>query len=75
MTLKDYINNLQRFGAENPETLNLKVIYSKDEEGNEFKPVIYGASKGIFEDRSYISSDELKVFKRKKNEINAVCIN
>lgn len=39
MVLKDYIKNLQSFVEENPEAADMKVVYAKDGEGNDFHKV------------------------------------
>lgn len=39
MTLKEYIEYLDRFVERHPEALDLPVIYSVDENGTEFHPV------------------------------------
>ena len=67
MTLKKYIEGLQKFIKENPDTLGMQVVTSRDDEGNGFNPVYFTPSKGIFEDRDFIPSDS--------NETNAVCVN
>ena len=44
MTLKEYIEKLQEFSKENPEYLELEVVYAIDTEGNDFKPVYFDPS-------------------------------
>ena len=66
MTLKEYIEQLQKFAEMNPETLNMDVIYSRDDEGNGFQQVHYAPSKGFYEDMEFQEGDE---------SVNAVCIN
>jgi hypothetical protein len=75
MTLKEFIENLNKFVAENPETLEMQVVTSKDDEGNSFNLVHYEPSKGIFEDRDFISFEQYEDFERESSETNAVCIN
>ena len=78
MKLRDYIENLNKFVEENPEALELEVIYSSDDEGNDFSRVHYTPSKGIFEGGyrgEFISLEQLDDWCREKSEINAVCIN
>ena len=41
MKLKEYIEELNKFVQEYPESLELPVIYSKDDEGNAYHNVIY----------------------------------
>jgi|TARA_R110000751_G_scaffold120417_3_gene221147 hypothetical protein len=71
MTLKEYIANLKLFAETNPETLELEVITSKDDEGNGFNPVYYSPSKGEFKDRDFVPSGDLDDDER----VNAVCVN
>jgi hypothetical protein len=66
MKLKEYIEQLQKFAEMNPETLEMDVIYSRDDEGNGFQEVHYAPSKGFYEGYEFDESDE---------DVNAVCIN
>jgi hypothetical protein len=75
MTLREYIEQLQNFAQENPDTLDMDVIYSRDDEGNGFQKIYYSPSKGIYEDNEFISSEQLEDYERDENEINSVCIN
>lgn len=75
MTLKEFIENLNKFVKENPETLEMQVVTSKDDEGNGFNLVQCEPSKGIFEDREFISSEQYEDYEREDSETNAVCVN
>jgi len=75
MTLKEFIENLNEFVKENPETLEMQVIASKDDEGNGFYPVSFEPSKGVFEDGEYVSLEQYEDWDREESETNAVCIN
>ena len=75
MTLKEFIENLNKFVKENPETLEMEVITSRDEEGNGFYWVNYTPSKGIYEDGEFISSEQYEDYERDCNETNVVCVN
>jgi len=75
MTLKEYIEQLQKFVEMNPETLDMDVIYSRDDEGNGFGQVHYAPSKGFYEDMEFIASDQLEDYERDTTDINSVCIN
>ena len=66
MTVKEYLDKLQKLVEEHPEYLELKVVYSKDDEGNQFKPVIYDPSAGFYQRREFNSESKEK---------NAICIN
>lgn len=76
MTLKKFIENLNSFVKENPETLDMIVITSKDDEGNGFRAVYFTPSKGIFENGDeFISSDNYEDEERDASETNAVLLN
>jgi hypothetical protein len=83
MKLKEYIENLQNFVKENPETAELVVVYSEDPEGNNYQPVnFYNPSKGFFTQSEYafIHEDEFEELNEDNGEetytvSNAVCIN
>jgi len=75
MTLKQYIRKLQEFAQENPETLDMLVVSSSDDEGNSFSMVQYAPTKGIYENREFVTEDSIEDYGRDKEEINAVCIN
>ena len=62
MKLKDYAKKLAALAAKHP---NANVVYSKDDEGNQFNEVIYEPTAGTFEDDNFEKSDK----------VNAVCIN
>ena len=66
MKLREYIEQLQKFAEMNPETLDMDVIYSRDDEANGFQEVHYAPSKGTYEDYEFDESDD---------NVNAVCIN
>ena len=69
MTLKIYLEGLNKFAQENPETLEMEVVTSVDDEGNGFNPVLYSPTKGHYKQREFISH------KQSKNHTNAVCVN
>ena len=46
MKLREYIANLQKLAEERPETLDMDVIYSKDDEGNGYGQVYYAPGIG-----------------------------
>ena len=75
MKLKEYAKLINNIAKRYP---NLEVIYSKDDEGNDFQEVVYEPSIGYFEEGEYtefdsIESDEQQ-FLNIKN-CNAICIN
>jgi len=48
MKLKDYIEQLQQFVKENPESADKRVVYAKDDEGNGFGSYFYSPTKANF---------------------------
>jgi hypothetical protein len=75
MKFKEFLDNLNKYAKENPESLELDVITSKDDEGNGYNMVYYTPSKGIFEDREFIPKDQLQEWGRDEDDINAICVN
>ena len=75
MTLKKFIENLSEFVKENPETLDMQVITSRDDEGNGFNLVYCSPCKGIFEDGDFISSVNYEDDERDASETNCVLVN
>lgn len=75
MTLKEYIENLNEFVKENPETLNMQVVTSSDDEGNSYSLVHFTPSKGIYKNREFISYEQYEDWDREDSETNAVCVN
>jgi hypothetical protein len=65
VTLKEYLKKLQKLGKENPKALELTVITSADDEGNDFNEVHYEPSLGFFENREFDPT----------GTPNAVCLN
>ena len=57
---KDYLKSLQEIAKEYPESLEFEVIYSHDDEGNEYQGVIYEPSlcKARNEDGSPLNLDK-----------------
>ena len=75
MTLRQYFEEMKEFVETFPECLDMDVVYSRDDEGNGYQRVHYGPQKGIFENRDFISADQLEDYEREYSEINSVCIN
>jgi len=75
MKFKEYLDNLKKYAKENPDSLNYDVITSVDDEGNGYNLVHYSPSKGIFEDREFISEDGLEDYNRDKVDLNSICVN
>jgi len=75
MKFKEYLDNLNKYAKENPDSLNYDVITSVDDEGNGYNLVHYAPSKGIFEDREFIPEDGLEDYNRDKVDLNSICVN
>ncbi len=50
MKLKEYMKELKELVKKHPELANAELVTSSDDEGNDFIPVIYGPSAGIYKD-------------------------
>lgn len=74
MTLQEYYNKLTYFINNHPQALDFKVVYAKDDEGNEYKPVYYEPSIGFF-DGDYIGANSFEEHGIDPNHANCVCIN
>jgi len=70
MKLSEYIKNLQQYEKEYG---HLNVIYSADDEGNNFKNVIYSPSLGYYDGEDYMFVDEDEDYFHE--DVNCVCIN
>lgn len=79
MTLREYLEGINEFVTENPETLDMIVISAIDSEGNGFNPVNFGPCKGVFDDGEFIQAqqliDEPDEYDYVQSDFNAVCIN
>ena len=69
MKLKEYLENINKLAAENPEALEFEVISSIDDEGNGYKRIYYSPSLGSYDDGEFFVSDAYRL------EFNAICIN
>ena len=67
MKFKEYVENLNKLLNERPETAELDVVTSSDDEGNSYNLVHYTPTVGHFDDDDREFTEEL--------EINAVCVN
>lgn len=66
MILKDYIKQLQEIEEEHGG--ELEVVYSTDDEGNNFSPVHYSPSAGTMSDYGFDNDAD-------EEDIDSVCIN
>jgi len=71
-TLKQLISRLQDIAKENPEALDLPLVYSRDDEGNSFHKVYFDAGLGNYDEnkREFLNKEEAD-----GKEVNCVCIN
>lgn len=67
MKFKEYLSNLQKLAESKPETLDMVVVSSSDEEGNFFSEVMFEPQLGFYDERS----GEFDV----DSGVAAVCIN
>lgn len=67
MTLKEYVDNLNKLIKERPETAEFDVVTSKDDEGNGYNLVYYSPTVGEYDakDREFYP----------ERKLNAVCVN
>jgi len=52
-----------------PESLDWSVVYSRDDEGNDFQKLHYSPIAGHFEDNEFVSELETN------EKLNSVCVN
>ncbi len=71
MTLKEYIDQLNKLVKENPKALKYTVINAIDDEGNAFNEIYHSPSIGMFNGEYNGEFDS----ECKKSECNAVCVN
>ena len=67
MKFKDYAKKINEILKDNAEAGEFEVIYSIDDEGNNFNPVIWDPSKGHMNRDGFDAESE--------NKPNAVCVN
>lgn len=66
MKLKNYIENLLLLSKENPDILEYEVIYSQDDEGNNYSTIHYAPVVGFYDNNEFDSYSETP---------NSICIN
>ena len=74
MTLKEYVDNLNKILADNPKAADFEVVASIDNEGNGYNRVYYEASLGILNDDEFSLYDEDNE-EFTEDDINAICVN
>lgn len=67
MTLKEYIDRLNKLAKDLPSALKLEVVYSSDDEGNNYNKVYYSPE--------VVNSDDMLDSYRLKEDTNYVCVN
>ena len=67
MKFKDYVKLLTNLAKEHPEIKDMKVVYSRDDEGNYYGEVYYSPSIGVFNNGEFDSEEDANA--------NCVCIN
>ncbi len=67
MKFKDYVKNLNELLKKRPEVADYDVVTSRDDEGNGYNLVYYGATVGSYDKNE-------RDFKAEQ-ETNAVCVN
>lgn len=75
MTMTQYAKAIAKLAKKHPNAL---AVYSKDDEGNGYKPVHYNGTAGFYRDEQFHTDDESYqevTGKDGKLQVNAVCIN
>ena len=75
MTLEKYLKHLNKIVEKNPEALKYELIYSKDDEGNDFKAVSYKPSLGFLDDDCEYTAKDSEDWDELEEEPNVICIN
>lgn len=72
MKLSEFVGDLQQLMIDNPANAELSVVFSTDDEGNEFRKIHFAPSLGTYDEHSgdFYTDEEME-----KQEINAVCVN
>jgi len=79
MKLKEFLENLNTLVEKNPEALELIIVTSSDDEGNDFNEVYYEPSIGHYQKEaskgSFVSLKEFQEWGLTESDVNSVCIN
>lgn len=82
MKFKQYLENLNKLAKENPETLEMIVIYAKDDEGNGYQEINYEPSVGNYDPEDswggFTPEENIKEEPEEYDEdikMNSICIN
>ena len=68
MTLKEFIEKINKVVKENPKALNYLVITAIDDEGNGYNPVFFDPTPGSFDGDVFETDVD-------KSQFNSICIN
>lgn len=71
MKFKEYVENLKKILEEHPETADMDVVYSRDDEGNGFNRVHYTPTVGYYDQ----SDGDFSETEEEDGDANAICIN
>lgn len=71
MKVKDFLKALTKLMEENPDCANMPVVYSIDDEGNQFKEVKFNCCIGYFANDGFLPDSQTT----DSPPNNAVCIN
>ncbi len=74
MKLKEYLEAMNKLTKENPECLDMEIVYARDDEGNGYQKVSYEPSKGFFNDNDFTPESQLEECEITEKP-NAICIN
>ena len=75
MNLKEYLKHLNKIVEKNPEALEYEVIYSKDDEGNEFGEVNFKPTLGFLDDENEYTDIDSEDWIELEEQPNVICIN
>jgi len=77
LKLKEFLENLDKFVKDNPDALDMYVVTSGDDEGNQYNFVYYTPTIGYYDrgDKNFVSIHQYDEFGYKPNMNNSVCIN
>jgi|GEM_PF-4805677 len=75
MKFKEYIDIVNKFVENNPESLDLILVSSSDPEGNSFHPVHFGPGIGFYDSHDFTPQSQMKESGYENEKPNAVCLN
>jgi hypothetical protein len=75
MKFGEYLDRANKLVAENPDILDMDVVYASDEEGNSFHKAYTGISLGLYKSREFIPLSQFEEYEIPETIPNAVCLN